>query len=59
MDLNRHDFTIVRGIVYIAQPEKVGKNLKPTKAVMKLYKKAKKEMSMLYFSRLMNSRTCD
>lgn len=59
MDLNRHDFTQVRGIVYVAKPGKIGKNLKPTKAIMKLYRDAKKEMSMLYFARLMNTRTCD
>jgi hypothetical protein len=59
MQLNRHDFTQVNGIVYFALPEKTGKNLKPTKAVMKLFKNSKKEMSMLYFARLMNTRTCD
>ena len=59
MSLNRHDFTIVRGIVYFAQPDRVSKNLKPSKALMKLFRNSKKEMTMLYFSRLMNTRTCD
>ena len=59
MNLNRHDFTIVRGIVYFAQPDKIGKNLKPSKAQMKLYRNSKKEMTMLFFARLMNTRTCD
>ena len=59
MNLNRHDFTTVRGIVYFAQPDKIGENLKPSKALMKLYRASKKEMTMLYFARLMNTRTCD
>ena len=59
MSLNRHDFNTVKGIVYYAQPDKIGENLKPSKALMKLYRKSRKEHSMLYFSRLMNTRTCD
>ena len=59
MDLNRHDFTTIKGIVYFAQPDKIGEKLKPTKALMKLYRKSRKEHSMLYFARLMNTRTCD
>ena len=59
MDLNRHDFHTVKGIVYFAQPDKIGKNLKPSKALMKLFRNSKKEMTMLYFARLMNTRTCD
>ena len=59
MDLNAHDFHTVRGIVYFAQPDKIGEKLKPTKALMKLYRKSRKEHSMLYFARLMNTRTCD
>jgi len=59
MDLNRHDFNTVRGIVYFAQPNRIGENLKPSKAVMKLFRNSRKEFSMLYFSRLMNTRTCD
>ena len=59
MDLNRHDFTTVKAAVYFAQPGRTGKKLKPNKAMMKLYKSSKKDMSMLYFSRLMNTRTCD
>ena len=59
MGLNRHDFTTVKGAVYFAQPGRIGKKLKPNKAMMKLYKSSKKDMSMLYFSRLMNTRTCD
>ena len=59
MNLNAHDFHTVRGIVYFAQPDKVGKNLRPSKALIKVFRKARKEFSMLYFSRLMNTRTCD
>jgi len=59
MDLNAHDFHTVRGIVYFAQPDRIGDKLKPSKALMKLFRKSRKEMTMLYFSRLMNTRTCD
>ena len=59
MNLNRHDFTTVRGIVYFAQPSKIAKNLKPSKTLMKLFRNSKKEFSMLYFARLMHTRTCD
>jgi len=59
MDLNAHDFHTVRGIVYFAQPNRIGDKLKPSKALMKLFKKSRKEMTMLYFARLMNTRTCD
>ena len=59
MDLNAHDFHTVRGIVYFAQPERIGDKLKPSKALMKLFRKSRKEMTMLYFARLMNTRTCD
>ena len=59
MDLNAHDFHTVRGIVYFAQPDRIGDKLKPSKALMKLFKKSRKEMTMLYFARLMNTRTCD
>lgn len=57
--LNRHDFIIVKALVYTAQPDRIATGLKPSKAMMKLFRGAKKEMSMLYFSRLMNTRTCD
>ena len=59
MDLNAHDFHTVRGIVYFAQPDRIGDKLNPSKALMKLFKKSRKEMTMLYFARLMNTRTCD
>ena len=59
MDLNRHDFNTVRGIIYFAQPDKIGEKLKPSKVLMKLYRKSRKEHTMLYFARLMNTRTCD
>ena len=59
MDLNRHDFNTGRGIIYFAQPDKIEEKLKPSKALMKLYRKSRKEHTMLYFARLMNTRTCD
>ena len=59
MDLNGHDFHTVRVIVYFAQPDRIGDKLKPSKALMKLFRKSRKEMTMLYFARLMNTRTCD
>jgi len=59
MDLNAHDFHTVRGIVFFAQPDRIGDKLKPSKALMKLFRKSRKEMTMLYFARLMNTRTCD
>ena len=59
MDLNAHDFHTVRGIVYYAQPNRIAEKLKPSKELMKLYRKSRKEHSMLYFARLMNTRTCD
>ena len=59
MDLNAHDFHTVRGIVYFAQPDRIGDKLKPSQALMKLFRKSRKEMTMLYFARLMNTRTCD
>ena len=59
MNLNRHDFITVRGIVYFAQPDNLGEKLKPSKTLMKLFRKSRKEMTMLYFARLMNTRTCD
>ena len=59
MDLNAHDFHTVRGIVYFAKPDRIGDKLKPSKALMKLFRKSRKEMTMLYFARLMNTRTCD
>jgi hypothetical protein len=56
---NRHDFTLINGLTYIARPGKVKQGLKPSKAALKSLKKAKKLFPMLYFSRLMNTPTCD
>ena len=59
MRFNRHDFLMINGIVYVAKPDKIAKGLKPSKAMMKIYRKAKKLFPMLYFSRLMNTPTLD
>ena len=56
---NRHDFLLINGITYIARPDKIATGLKPSKATMKIFRKAKKLFPMLYFSRLMNTPTCD
>jgi hypothetical protein len=56
---NRHDFTLINGLTYIAKPDKIKTGLKPDKATLKIFKKAKKLFPMLYFSRLMNTPTCD
>ncbi|MCS5621140.1 MAG: gamma-glutamylcyclotransferase [Nitrospinaceae bacterium] len=59
MRFNRRDFILVNGLTYIARPDKIATGLKPSKATMKIFRKAKKLFPMLYFSRLMNTRTCD
>jgi gamma-glutamylcyclotransferase (GGCT)/AIG2-like uncharacterized protein YtfP len=59
MRFNRHDFILVNGLTYIARPDKIATGLKPSKATMKIFRKAKKLFPMLYFSRLMNTPTCD
>ena len=56
---NRHDFTLINGLTYIARPDKIQRGLKPDKATLKIFRKAKKLFPMLYFSRLMNTPTCD
>lgn len=59
MRFTKHDFNTTNGLVYVARPEKTKKGLKPDKTTMKILKKAKKNMPMLYFSRLMNTPTLD
>ena len=59
MRFNRHDFTMINGLTYIARPDKIKRGLKPDKATLKIFRKAKKLFPMLYFSRLMNTPTCD
>ncbi len=59
MRFNRHDFILINGLTYIARPDKIATGLKPGKATMKIFRKAKKFFPMLYFSRLMNTPTCD
>ena len=59
MRFNRHDFILTNGLTYIARPDKIATGLKPSKATMKIFRKAKKFFPMLYFSRLMNTPTCD
>ena len=59
MRFNRHDFILINGLTYIARPDKIATGPKPDKATMKIFRKAKKFFPMLYFSRLMNTPTCD
>ena len=56
---NRHDFTLINGFTYVARPEFTKKGLKPSKDMMKKLKVAKKHIPMLYFSRLMGTKTLD
>lgn len=55
----KHDFTVVKGFTYIANPERTGKKLLPSKAIMKQLKGARKNLQTLYFYRLMGARTVD
>ena len=59
MRFTKHDFNMTNALVYVARPERTQKKLKPDKATMKILKKAKKAMPMLYFSRLMTTPTLD
>ena len=56
MTFQRHDFAQTRGIIYIALLEKTKPGLKPSKAMMKRYRGARKAFDMLQFSRLMNAK---
>ncbi|MEC7641087.1 MAG: gamma-glutamylcyclotransferase family protein [Nitrospinota bacterium] len=57
--LFRHDFNPTQGYVYMAQPGKMDDNLKPTKAMLKKYKGARKELGLLNLSRIMTTPTVD
>ena len=59
MRFNKHDFAMTSGFLYIARPEKIKRGLKPDKATMKILRNAKSSVPMLYFSRLMGTRTLD
>ena len=59
MRFTKHDFTLVNAVVYIAGKEKTKKGLKPTKAMLKSLRPARKHVQMLYFARMMNARTLD
>jgi hypothetical protein len=57
--VTKHDFTTVGAFVYVAREDKTNDKLRPSKAVMQKIRGAKKQLQMLYFSRLMNIPTCD
>ncbi len=59
MRLTKHDFTYVNGIVYFAPEHRMQEGLMPTKAMLKGYKECRKNLTMLYISRLMNTPTLD
>ncbi|MBI4384413.1 MAG: gamma-glutamylcyclotransferase [Nitrospinae bacterium] len=59
MRCTKHDFTLTNAYIYIARPEKTQEGLKPSKAMMKKIRGARKNLQMLYFSRLMNTPTVD
>ena len=55
----KHDFTVVKGFTYVANPERTKPKLLPNKAMMKRLKGARKNLQSLYYYRLMNVRTVD
>ena len=59
MRFNKHDFTLTNAFVYVAREEKTAPNLRPSKAIMLKIRGAKKNLQMLYFSRVMNTPTLD
>ncbi|MCF8721505.1 gamma-glutamylcyclotransferase family protein [Nitrospina gracilis] len=59
MRLTKHDFTLVDGIVYIAHSDRTNDALMPSKAMLKNFRECKKNLTMLYLSRLMNTPTVD
>jgi hypothetical protein len=59
MRFNKHDFTMVNAFIYVAREEKTGANLRPSKAMLQKIRGAKKQLQMLYFSRVMNTTTLD
>lgn len=59
MKFTRHDFTFVSGFVYMAPRDLTDDNLLPCKDQLKQLKKAKKFLSMLYFSRMMTQATVE
>ncbi|NIQ00359.1 MAG: gamma-glutamylcyclotransferase [Nitrospinaceae bacterium] len=59
VEITRHDFNLAKAITYIARPEKTEKGLKPSKSMLKIFKGAKKNLNMLYFSKIMTTKTAD
>ncbi|OGW15331.1 MAG: hypothetical protein A3K09_05605 [Nitrospinae bacterium RIFCSPLOWO2_12_FULL_47_7] len=59
MRFTKHDFTSISGFVYVAREGTTSDNLRPSKAILQKIRSAKKNMQMLYFSRLMNMPTYD
>jgi hypothetical protein len=59
MRFTKHDFALVNAWVYMAHPDRRDDSLKPSKAMLKKLRGARKNLQMLYFSRLMNTPTVD
>jgi len=59
MRFTKHDFTFVNGYTYIAQKHRTQEGLLPSKETMKKIKACKRNLSMLYFCRMMNTPTAD
>ena len=59
MRFTKHDFTFVNAYTYIAQKHRTKEGLKPSKEAMKKMKACKRNLSMLYFCRLMNTPTAN
>ncbi len=57
--VTRHDFTLVNAYVYLAHYDKTQQGLRPNKEFKKQFRGARKNMQMLYFSRIMNLPTMD
>ena len=55
----RHDFNPTHGYVYMAEKGRTDDNLRPTKAMLKKYKGARKNLGLLNLSRIMAIPTVD
>ena len=59
MRFTKHDFNFVNAYAFVAQTHRTQEGLMPSKETMKKLKACKRNLSMLYFCRLMNTPTVD
>ncbi len=59
MRFTKHDFTFVNAYVFVAHKHRTQDGLMPSKETMKKLKACKRNLSMLYFCRLMNTPTVE